>query len=229
MDVAFYMLRGGQEAVESQRRITNARHVIIPNAVSVPERVPEREWQPHGNLRLVFLGRLHPIKGIENLLRALAMLGDDITLMICGSGEPAYTKSLKALAEALQIQHRIKFVGHVEGDDKSKILWRSDICIVPSFTENFAMVVAEALGHSLPVICGKGTPWRQIEGIGAGCWVDNSPESLAAAVKYLERKDLKKMGQRGRAWIQESYVWGKISDEMLKLYAEVSQTKIVDD
>ncbi|MEK7718734.1 MAG: glycosyltransferase, partial [Bacteroidota bacterium] len=172
--------------------------------------------------RLLFIGRLHPKKGVENLLRAVSVLkNNDIVLTICGTGDDDYTLSLKNMANELGIADNVHFAGHVEGNAKSKIFWDSDVCIVPSYTENFAMVVAEALAHGVPVITSRGTPWQALESRGCGWWVENSPNILADTIRLARKSDLAAMGEKGREWIIEEFSWEKVAARMVAAYDSI--------
>lgn len=215
-----------QEAVDSEARIPKARTEIIPNGVDIPEALPAREWLPCGRLRLLYLGRLHPIKGIDNLLRGLKLLEDEtVALEICGSGDAAYSRCLQELAHQLGLEKCVSFRGHVDGKDKLHAFMQADLCIVPSFTENFGMVVAEALAHAVPVIASQGTPWAEVEARDCGLWVNNSPESLAEAIGCIRNKTLPEMGMRGRDWMKEEFGWAAIAGKMFGIYTDLTRNR----
>src|SRR5207249_1017724 len=90
--------------------------------------------------------------------------------------------------------------------------------VVPSHTENFGNVVAEGLAHAVPVIVSTGTPWRRLEEVGCGLWVNNDPESLAKAIEQMGRMPLREMGNRGHDWMQREFSWDKRTREMLTCY-----------
>lgn len=209
-----------RERVPTQERLPKARAVFVPNGVDIPDDIPPRVWMPEGKLRLMYLGRLSPKKGLENLLHALAQLGDPgISLSIYGDGESDYADSLRCLALSLGIMGRtVSFMGHVDGSDKAQAFQRADVCVVPSHTESFCMVVAEALAHGVPVIASHGTPWQQVEDEGCGLWVDNRPESLAQAIVAIRSMDAEGMGRRGRAWMKQEFSWTAVSAKMLDVY-----------
>ena len=213
------------EAEESRRRITRARIEIVENGVDIPAHVPDRSWVPDGAPRLLFIGRLHTKKGIENLLQALKILDERVSLTICGTGEADYESSLRAQVDDLGLSRRVRFAGHIEGEAKSRVFQNADICVVPSYTENFAMVVAEALAHGVPVIASRGTPWREIESHDCGLWVENDPESLARAIEQMRVQDLHLMGQNGRRWMQESFSWQSASERMYTIYERLVRAK----
>lgn len=209
------------ERAESAARIQRARYAVIPNGVEVPEAQPPRHWCPSGILRLLFIGRLDPKKGIENLLQAVGKCRAPVALTICGAGDAPYVDSLRALTERLGIAEKTTFTGHVEGERREAAFFSSDVCVVPSFTENFAMVVAEALARGLPVVASRGTPWSGLEQNECGLWVDNSPESLAAALGHIREMDLDAMGARGREWMRRTFSWELIARRMHRVYKEL--------
>ena len=215
-----------QEAEDSARRIHNAKPVTIENGVDAPELLPEREWLSAGQMRLLYLGRLDPKKGIDNLLRAMAEMRDySVRLRICGSGAPEYARYLGDLCRQLRIERSVEFVGTVRGAAKSAEFLRADVCVVPSHTENFGMVVAEALAHGTPVIASRGTPWPDIETHAAGFWVSNDPQSLSDAISRARQVDLPAMGRAGRDWMKRSYSWDAIAARMLEAYRSLVPSK----
>lgn len=212
-----------RERVATQERLPRAAAVIVPNGVDVPEVLPERNWLPDGRLRLMYLGRLSPKKGIENLLHAIARIdAPTISLTIYGAGDVVYATSLEELAGRLGLLGKsVFFAGNVDGEAKSAAFTSADVCVVPSHTENFCMVVAEALAHGVPVIASRGTPWAEIEEKRCGLWVDNSPESLARAIVKIRAMDLSEMGKRGRDLMKTVYDWNAIAGSMRNIYRSI--------
>jgi glycosyltransferase involved in cell wall biosynthesis len=210
------------EAEESRQRINGVPIEIIKNGVDIPPHNPERNWMQDGKLRLLFIGRLHPKKGVENLLRAVSVMkNNDNVLTICGTGDDDYTLFLKDMANELGIADNVHFAGHVEGNAKSKIFWNSDVCIVPSHTENFGMVVAEALAHGVPVITSRGTPWQVLESRGCGWWVENSPNIIVDTILLARKSDLAAMGEKGREWMIEEFSWENVAARMVEAYDSI--------
>ena len=185
--------------------------------MDVPDTPSGKDWLPNGRLRLLFLGRISPKKGIENLLRAVRDLDDpDITLAIYGTGPKEYEATVIRLADELGFREGVvTFAGHVNGEAKRQAFLSSDVCVVPSFSENFCIVVAEALAHGVPVIASHGTPWNRVEENGCGLWVGNSPESLMQAISQIRAMPLAEMGRRGRAWMAEEYSWNTTANTLL--------------
>lgn len=209
-----------RERVATQTRLPRATAMIVPNGVDVPDILPQREWLPGGRLRLMYIGRLSPKKGIENLLHAINCINEpDISLTIYGTGDVAYTANLNELAAHLGLLGKsVFFAGNVNGAAKSDAFHTADACVVPSHTENFCMVVAEALAHGIPVIASHGTPWAEIEEKRCGLWVDNSPDSLAQAIIRIRTMELPAMGLRGRDWMTREFSWDNLAKEMMSIY-----------
>jgi len=211
-----------QEAAESIARFPGTSAALIPNGVEIPPRPEHRNGSER--LRLLFLGRIDPKKGIENLLAAcqrLRNLDKPWSLVIAGTGDVAYTAGLVENARALGVHDQVTFVGEVRGQVKADLFAESSVAVFPSQTENFGMVVAEALAHGVPVIASKGTPWSGVEAHGCGLWVENDPATLGAAIERMSRMPLREMGERGRHWMEEEFAWETVARRMLQLYGKL--------
>lgn len=213
-----------EEARESLEKLPGLRSALVPNGVAVPETVfhaPRR-----GPLRLLFLGRLHQKKGIENLFEACKLLdsmGVSWTLKVVGAGDPAYTQSLHERAAALGLGSRVEMTGQLVGEEKRRVFENSDLAVFPSFTENFGMVIAEALAHGVPVIASKGTPWQEVERKGCGLWVNNDPQTVASAIASFMHAPLDELGRRGRDWMLREFSWDSMGKRMSEIYSQVAQ------
>jgi glycosyltransferase involved in cell wall biosynthesis len=206
------------ESCETLARFPKLRMATIPNGVDVPvdlNRVERTE-----DLRLLFIGRLDPKKGIESLLKACSLVDSALPwrLAIAGWGPPGYVSHLKEQIPALGLGGRVEILGPVLSEAKKGLFECSDVALVPSYTENFGIVVAEALAHGVPVIASKGTPWSRLEDMRCGVWVDNDPESLADAIRSINTMPLQDMGRRGREWMQNEFSWRSVTNQMLALY-----------
>jgi glycosyltransferase involved in cell wall biosynthesis len=211
---------GEEEKNESWLRMPRTRPVVIHNGVNLPGLNGGR-GKRNGSLRLLYLGRLHPIKGIENLLRALVRIKGEVTLTLCGDGDLHYRRSLESLVSELSLEGRVTFRGVIDEAAKARHFHETDLCIVPSFKENFSLVVAESLSYAVPVVVGDGTPWKQVDQIGCGRCVRNSPDELAKAIEALSNAPLNEMGLRGRDWMQREFGWDVVAEQMLATYREL--------
>jgi glycosyltransferase involved in cell wall biosynthesis len=206
------------ESRETLARFPKLRMAMIPNGVDVPADLDRTER--NGDLRLLFIGRLDPKKGIEALLKACRLVDSapPWRLAIAGWGAPEYVSQLKEQIHALGVKGRVEIMGEVLSEAKKRLFECSDVTLVPSYTENFAIVVAEALAHGVPVIASKGTPWSRLEDMKCGLWVDNDPETLAAAIRSISTMPLQDMGSRGREWMQNEFSWRSVTKQMLDVY-----------
>jgi glycosyltransferase involved in cell wall biosynthesis len=210
-----------EEASESLLRYPKIQAAIIPNGVDVPATLDRKSG--NGTLRLVFLGRLHPKKGIENLLDAVATLrGLEWSLAIAGKGDHDYTESIGRRIADLGLTGRASMVGEVVGEEKKRLLENSDLAVFPSFTENFGLVIAEALAHGVPVIASKATPWAKLENRGCGLWVDNDAATVAEAIRRMTRMPMAEMGERGREWMIAEYSWERAAASTAAVYARLT-------
>ena len=207
-----------KELNASVLRLKRVSAVVIPNGVEKAAKAKGRSKEKGKSLQLLYLGRLNRIKGIENLLMAVQKVDFSVRLSIYGDSSNGYSGDLRALTERLGIGQRVKFHGHVTGEEKARCFAESDVFIMPSFSESFGMATAEALSHGIPVIVSKGAPWSEVEKIGCGLWVENDPTSLAEAIERIRQMPLDEMGTRGREWMSREFSWDVIAEKMLEVY-----------
>lgn len=206
------------EGEEATTWLGGLRAIVVPHGVDLPSDLPERLWQPNGCTRLMYIGRLSPEKGIENLITAISLLPIDCRLSVYGSGDSQYVQRLNSLVTKCSLSERIQFKGQIAGAEKRDAFMHADIVVAPSFTENFCVSIAEALAHAVPVIAGDQTPWHEVSKNGCGLWIDNSPGSIADSVLFLREQPLLQMGVAGRKWMSASFQWSDISRRMVKLF-----------
>lgn len=200
---------------------------ILPNGVELP--TLEQGHSANAYKQLLFLGRIHPIKGIDNLLRAWVQLQDrfpDWQLNLAGPDEGGYKAKMEDLAKDLNAE-RCTFSGAVFGQEKRHLYQRADLYVLPTHTENFGQTVAEALSNSTPVITTKGAPWQGLETKGAGWWIDIGVEPLVLALANamaMPKAQLNDKGAKGRDWMQKDFSWNSIAKDMASFYAWLAGT-----
>lgn len=194
---------------------------VIPNGIDVPEQM---DRVTNGAVRtLLFLSRLHPTKGLDNLLQAWRELENahpDWRLVVAGRGEAPHVRAVEQLAIELKLQ-RIDFPGPLYGDVKARAYRQADVFVLPTHSENFGMVVAEALAHGCPAVVSRGAPWSGLVSEGCGWWVGNDVASLVQALDTTMRcsqDDLRAMGLRGRAWMARDFGWDSVAQRMEDAY-----------
>lgn len=207
-----------EEADHIRRQGFRAPVAVIPHGVDVPTMTPRPAVT--GPRSVAFLGRLHPIKGVDRLLRAwggMAQARPDWQLRICGPDGGA-ARELRAAAAGLP---RVVFESGIPADRKTAWFADCDVLVLPSHGENFGIAAAEALAHGLPVIASTGTPWNGVVEHGCGWWIDNDVATLRAALLAATVSDphtLREMGQRGRDWMIRDFSWRSVAERMLAAY-----------
>lgn len=207
----------------------NHRIEIIPNGIEVDKISLKNNWER--KKRILFLSRIHVKKGIEFLLEAAALLKDKLegyVIEIAGEGEKEYIAQLKQKAKELQIESLVQFCGGVYGDQKWKLFQEADVFVLPTFSENFGIVVAEALACGTPVITTKGTPWEELETTNCGWWTEIGTQPVADALnKFLQlsTQELEAMGRNGRKLVEQKYSSRKMAEDMVKLYHKICKQK----
>ena len=196
---------------------------VVPNGIDVPTMPVRRKHADTDTRTLLFLSRIHPIKGLDRLLQAWTQLQPHYPawrLVIAGCGEAAHVQEVQALAATLGVQ-RVDFPGPLYGEAKTQAYFGADLFVLPTHSENFGMVVAEALAHGCPAVVGRGAPWSELETERCGWWIDNSVPTLAAALDsamQLPPDQLAAMGLRGRAWMERDFGWAAIGQKMDAAY-----------
>lgn len=202
---------------------------VVPNGVDLPDREPpsrlvEEVWAavPRGR-RILFLGRVNWEKGIDRLIRAMSDVRDG-ELIVAGNDEEGAMPGLARLSGELGLERRVRFIGAVEGERKWALLSGADLLVLPSLSENWGLVVTEALAVGTPVVV--------THGVGAaglvaeeelGLVVDGVPEALAAAIRTLlaDPDRRRAMGERGRRIVRERFSHEAVARQMAKVYESV--------
>ena len=220
---------------------------VIPNAVVFPDYLRELVRNVdsfkfrNGKRYIGFLGRLHPIKKVEQILYALdqlrrslqdATLIDRVCFQIMGRFDDAYEQWLKDEVKRLGLENQVEFVGFVSGKDKYERLAQLSALMVPSAQENFGMIVPEALICGTPVYASLGTPWNELNECHCGWWRDNEPATIANVIKEilsLSNDELLEMGRNGRKLMEEKYEQHKVASMMKRLYEWIVIDKMEKD
>jgi glycosyltransferase involved in cell wall biosynthesis len=201
---------------------------VIPNGVTWPAQVPDRSIREPGRKALLLsLSRVHPTKNLLGLVRAWQQVchgsssRDHWTLQIAGPDQLKHTQEVRNYVHSLNLDSRVQFLGQVDDDKKGAVFASADLFVLPSFTENFGLVLAEALAYGLPVVASRGAPWASLPERGCGWWVEPTPEGLAAALSQavdLTAADRYAMGLKGREYVQTAFSWDKSGSMAAQLY-----------
>lgn len=194
----------------------------IPWGIDLP---PIMEKQKVDKKRILFLSRIQEKKGLRNLILAWSKINNpEWEIIIAGPNENNHQQELEQFIRKMELDHFFNFVGEVKGDHKDKLYRSADIFILPTFSENFGLVIGEALSYGIPVITTKGAPWELIEKYNAGYWIDIGVEPLTEALTNLMHTSPNQrhlMGQNGRRLIEEQYSWSNTTGKMINLYEKL--------
>ena len=216
--------------------------VVLPNGIET-DSYPCRISKDKVKKQILFLSRIHIKKGIELLIDAFDRIikknadMDDWTVAIVGNGEEEYIRELKRKVEGLNLRDKVKILAPVFGDAKVKLYQESSIFCLPSYSENFGMVIAEAMSCGVPCITTNGTPWQLLNGevstMGANLdilgknrktgWcidlnVDNLEKVLLEAMT-MKTEALYEMGQKGNLLVQENFNYKSVARKVMQLYS----------
>lgn len=192
--------------------------IVIPPGVDLPP-VPEPGPRAPPR-RLGFLGRLHRIKAVDRLLDAWALIASrnpswELDIRGPDGGEASSLRSRAASLPRVQVNSAVP-------DEAKRDWYRScDLLVLPSHAENFGMVVAEALAHSVPVVASTATPWRRLPTMESGWWVTNDSQTLARALESamaMPAEDLARMGDNGRKWMAAEFCWAPLAARVVAAY-----------
>lgn len=198
---------------------------VIPHGVRTPADVEMHEGgrprTPDGMRTVLFLSRLHPVKGLPTLLDVWARLRPGgWRLVIAGPDEAGHLQQLQAQVRRLEISDSVQFVGEVRDDAKSALFRCADLFVLPTHSENFGIVIAEALAHGVPVITTKGAPWAEIESYRCGWWIDVGEGPLIASLSEaisMSDSERRKLGGRAAAYAR-TFSWPGIAARFFEVY-----------
>lgn len=194
---------------------------VVPNCL--PQSIETLVPRVHENeiRKIGFVGRIDRIKRIDLLIKAWIKLGCKTAgseLHIIGSGDAKYAFELQQLAA---MSNNVCFKGFITGDDLQKEIHMLDYLVLPSESENFGMVVPEALAHGVPVIASSGTPWNELNEHQCGWWINCTEDSLSDILEFaLTLTEVKRtdMGVRGRELVLHKYTENAVAQNMLECY-----------
>jgi len=233
------------EASEIRKRLPRAKVRVVPNPIETPPqnivdgntsdlsiRLNKDFFQRAGILLehkiLLFMGRVHPVKGLEHLLNAWTGIYEtfpDWHLVIIGPDEGGFRSKLKSMIR--NNSSNVAFVDPLFGEDRWTAYMNADLFVAPSEFENFGQSIAEALSVGVPVITTIGTPWKELKEKNCGWWIDPTPESIADALQEamsLSDSERKAKGEAGKN-IVEQFLPSIIAEKMCELYSNCAKAK----
>lgn len=200
----------------------NSNVRVISNCVQVESIPLKTSWER--KRKVLFLSRVHVKKGIEFLIDSVTELKEKMAnykIIIAGPGEEEYVESLKKRVKTNCLDDMFDFVGQIFGNDKWRLYQDADVFVLPTYSENFGIVVPEALASGTPVVTTQGTPWEELNSHSCGWCVPIGKEPLVDALKSFLAKtpeELKVMGLRGRTLVEDKYSSEKVARQFVEMY-----------
>lgn len=198
---------------------------VIPNGVDLPKKVRQaNKNEQSGVKQLLFLGRIHPKKGIKELIIAWSKsdaLQRGWKLLIAGWDDGEHEAALRRLSIDRGVENTVSFVGPQFGEAKEALLLSADAFILPSFSEGLPMSVLEAWSYGLPVVMTDYCNLPEGYDAGAAMRIEPNPESIAVGLERLARMpeaELQAMGGQGRKLVEQKFTWKKIAQDMSAVY-----------
>ena len=198
---------------------------IIPNGIDISEyKCRTLDDKIKVKKQILFLSRIHEKKGIEfliNIWEELHRKYPDWNVVIAGNGEEVYIQNLKSMIISKGLQNCIDIIPPVFGEDKHKLYCESSLFVLPTYSENFGMVIAEAMSCGVPVITTNGTPWQELNEKHLGWCIDLSIENLAKTISTaidLGQEKLFELGQRCSKHIHNTYQYTEVAAKNKAVY-----------
>ncbi|HKD06937.1 MAG TPA: glycosyltransferase [Bryobacteraceae bacterium] len=214
------------DRVETQEVCGPAPVRIIPTGVD-PTAFPVREARsgPPRPLEILYLGRVHPKKGLDVLLEAFASMNHPAALKIAGpSDDAAFESRCRAIVSDRNLASRVRWLGPLLGERKLAAFRSSDVFVLPSWQEGLSIAVLEALACALPVVLSEQCHFPEVGHHRAGFVAPNEAQAVAASLDTLAAMDeasRREMGAAGRRLVETSYSWDSIVNQLEIAYSEL--------
>lgn len=207
----------------------NYKMQVISNCVQIDKISIKDTWIRRK--KIIFISRIHHKKGVHFLINAVCALKkelEDYKVYIVGEREDVYYDEMIMLSKKLGVSDIVEFTGPVYGEKKWEMYRKSDVFVLPTYNENFGIVVPEALACGTPAITTIGAPWEDLVTHKCGWWIEQGTSPLVEAIKdFLSKsdKELKEMGLRGRNLVIEKYSSESIAHQFTKMYDKLISEK----
>jgi glycosyltransferase involved in cell wall biosynthesis len=206
------------EAAQIARLVSSKHTFVIPNGIETVPHNPKVAFPKEPTI--LFIGRLHPIKALDRLMMAIAVL--DVRLIVAGDGEAEHKKYIYDLVDKLNIGEKIEFLGFVGMEQKKALYEKASFICVPSHSEVLSLVALEAISYGLPVLISKACHFDDIRTHGAGIVIeDNEPSSIAMGIERMLSIDLLALSQNAFE-LSKKYSLSSMVSKMVAEYGKIS-------
>lgn len=191
---------------------------VVPNGVDIEAFQYRSAGFDKKEIRLITTSRLVKKNAVDDSIRALAHMPENIVLEVVGDG--VERGNLEQLAHSLNLSTRVHFCGNVAPKDIPHTLAQADIFVRPSLSEGLGNSFLEAFATGLPVIATPvgGIPDFLIDGETGWFAEPRNPESIAACVRYIldpaHREHVRQVTAAARALVEREYTWDSVAERM---------------
>ncbi len=209
-------------------RVVLAANGVDPKTVTCADPAPILRRLGLDPMRrfVLYLGRIHPIKRLDLVARAAAILrARDVAVVIAGPDADGHRDTLTPLFGAAGLATH--WIGQVEGEDKAALLTAARALVLCSDSESFGMSAAEAMAAGTPVVTTTTCPWQDAAAAGAAFSVPQTAEAIADALDRLlaDERQARETGARGRAFVLERYTWRAAAASLAAEYQRLVSTR----
>lgn len=199
---------------------------IIPNGINIPPNTIFN--RKHERKVLLFIGRIHPKKGIKELLLGLKILKERKStffqtwiVRVAGWSQVGHIDELKQIVVENHLENNVEFIGSIYGKTKEWELCSANAFILPSFSEGLPMSVLEAWAYKLPVIMTDFCNLPEGFNTNSAIHIEPTPNSISEGLERLCKMnyvELDLMGDNGYALVKEHFSWDYVSKQTIRLY-----------
>lgn len=198
------------------------RMVLIPNGAEAPGMYTEKAKDVCGTRTALFLSRIHSKKGVKELIDGwINIRPSGWHLLVAGPDEAKMVDELQRKLTQAGLQDTVTFPGPLLGQARSDAFLNADFFVLPTYSENFGLVVIEAMLMGTPVMTTTGTPWGEFEEQGIGWICEPSEQSIEAKLRKVlgtGRPEFVEIGLKARDWALNRFDWQNIAKQQLDCY-----------
>jgi glycosyltransferase involved in cell wall biosynthesis len=230
-----------QEEIEYREQgLPVTKSIVIPNSVDAIDveslKVRRGTFRkkmaiPDGARVILFFSRIDPKKGFDTLLPACAEVikkEPQATLVIVGAGEEAYVRELKREVERLGMSAHVRFVGHLDGEEKYSACIDSDVFVLPSYSENFGMAVVEAMQCGTPIVITESVGIaRDVTVAKAGLVIPKTIEAVSNAIASVfdDSAGSRERAIRAQVLVAKLYAPATVAEQFIAAYTEIATAR----
>ncbi|MEE9355850.1 MAG: glycosyltransferase [Methylococcaceae bacterium] len=233
--IAFHVT-SQEERKDVQKFCPEADIFVIPNGVeevafTYPVKTRSSSWKELSvdskQSLILFLSRLHPKKGItDRLLPAFALMKTAVRLVIVGDEDshyPGYKTEILQVLRRLNLEDRVSLIENVTGNSRWGFFDIADVFVLPSHSENFGIVVAEAMARGCPVVVTREVQSSPlVEECKAGEVIEGGQEALSTVLENIISNPslAEEMGQAGKAFVEKRLRWSSLAEDIKNMYED---------